>query len=51
MGSDSFKDHLGSRWDDCVTSNGWLRSNLETKWNCIKGAVDKRISQIQTISW
>ena len=22
MGSDSFKDHLGSRWEDCVTGNG-----------------------------
>ena len=26
MGWDSFKDHLGSRWDDCATDNGLLWS-------------------------
>lgn len=37
MGSDSFKDHLGSRCEDCVTGNGLLRSYLESKWNYAKG--------------
>ena len=42
MGSDSFKDHLGSRWEDCVTGNGLLRSYLGTKWNYAKGADNKK---------